>query len=150
MLARRLLADAAPAASGFRRRRPSDAAWPSQADWKRLNDAVGRNLIRVDSPISVLGTDADGADSEGARGEFEKSLLHRRATRLTQAPDGSDAWASKPERLAVAARNTNDVAAAALQPLRATPTCAWWSRAAVIAIRAHPMRPILFSSGRAT
>jgi len=28
----------------LRRRRPSDAAWPSQSAWKRLDDAVGGSL----------------------------------------------------------------------------------------------------------
>ena len=81
MLPRRLLADAAPAASGFRRRRPSDAAWPSQAAWKQLNDAVGGNLIPVDFPISALNIDPDGAAAQELCGEFEKSLLHRRSAR---------------------------------------------------------------------
>ena len=67
MLPRRLLAEAAPAASGFRRRRPSDAAWPSQADWKRLNEAVGGNLIPVDFPISELKIDPDGAAAKELR-----------------------------------------------------------------------------------
>ena len=39
ILPRRLLAS-----TNFRRRRPSDATWPSQSAWKQLNDAVGGNL----------------------------------------------------------------------------------------------------------
>src|SRR5246127_4601357 len=112
MLPRRLLADAAPAASGFRRRRPSDAAWPSQADWKRLNDAVGRNLIRVDSPISVLGTDADGAAAKEVAANLKNPYYIGEQPGLTQSSGWLDAWASKPSVYAVAARNTNDVAAA--------------------------------------
>jgi len=112
MLPRRLLADAAPAASGFRRRRPSDAAWPSQADWKRLNDAVGRNLIRVDSPISVLGTDADGAAAKELAANLKNPYYIGEQPGLTQSCGWLDAWASKPSVYAVAARNTNDVAAA--------------------------------------
>jgi hypothetical protein len=112
MLPRRLLADAAPAASGFRRRRPSDAAWPSQADWKRLNDAVGRNLIRVDSPISVLGTDADGAAAKELAANLKNPYYIGEQPGLTQSSGWLDAWASKPSVYAVAARNTNDVAAA--------------------------------------
>ena len=34
----------------FRRCRPSDPAWPSKAAWKRLNEAVGGNLIPVNFP----------------------------------------------------------------------------------------------------
>jgi hypothetical protein len=37
----------------FRRRRPSDPNWPSQAAWKRLNDEVDGNLIQVEFPIEA-------------------------------------------------------------------------------------------------
>ena len=112
MLPRRLLADAAPAASGFRRRRPSDAAWPSQADWKRLNDAVGGNLIRVDSPISVLSTDPDGAAAKELAANLKNPYYIGEQPGLTQSSGWLDAWASKPSVYAVAARNANDIAAA--------------------------------------
>jgi len=49
------------ASANFRRRRPSDANWPSAAAWKQLNDAVGGNLIPVDFPLSILKTDPDSA-----------------------------------------------------------------------------------------
>src|SRR5580700_6194060 len=112
MLPRRLLAEAAPAASGFRRRRPSDAAWPSQADWKRLNDAVGRNLIRVDSPISVLSTDPDGAAAKELAANLKNPYYIGEQPGLTQSSGWLDAWATKPSVYAVAARNANDIAAA--------------------------------------
>jgi len=56
ILPRRLLAS-----TNFSRRRPSDAAWPSQSAWKQLNEAVGGNLIPVDFPLSVFKTDPNGA-----------------------------------------------------------------------------------------
>jgi hypothetical protein len=31
--------------------------WPSQQDWKRLNDAVEGNLIPVNFPLSILKAD---------------------------------------------------------------------------------------------
>ncbi|MGB9380527.1 MAG: hypothetical protein WCB16_07830, partial [Candidatus Binatus sp.] len=49
ILPRRLWA----AATNFNRRRPSDAAWPSPAAWKQLNEAVGGNLIPVNFPLSA-------------------------------------------------------------------------------------------------
>ena len=49
ILPRRLLA-----ATNFRRRRPSDATWPSPAAWKQLNDAVGGNLIRLMDQCRVM------------------------------------------------------------------------------------------------
>src|SRR5262250_2683548 len=112
MLPRRLLADAAPAASGFRRRRPSDATWPSQADWKRLNDAVGGTLIRVDSPISVLSTDPDGAAANQLAANLKNPYYIGEQPGLTQSSGWLDAWTTKPSVYAVAARNYNDIAAA--------------------------------------
>jgi len=49
------------ASTNFRRRRPSDATWPSQSAWKQLDEAVGGNLIPVDSPLSLIKTDPAGA-----------------------------------------------------------------------------------------
>jgi hypothetical protein len=56
ILPHRLLAN-----TNFRRRRPSDAGWPSKAAWKQLDNAVGGNLIPVDFPLSILKTDPSGA-----------------------------------------------------------------------------------------
>jgi hypothetical protein len=47
MLPRRL-----SASTTFRRCRPSDSRWPSPTAWKQLSDAVGGNLIAVNSPLS--------------------------------------------------------------------------------------------------
>src|ERR1700689_365996 len=49
------------ASTNFRRRRPSDATWPSQAAWKRLDDAVGGNLIPVNFPLDLFKTDPASA-----------------------------------------------------------------------------------------
>ncbi len=59
------------AGTNFRRRRPSDAAWPSQAAWKRLNDAVGGNLKPVNFPLSVLKTDPSGDAARALWRTFE-------------------------------------------------------------------------------
>ena len=60
----------AAAATTISRRRSSNPAWPSEAAWKRLNDAVGGNLIKVDFPLSILKTDPD---SDAAK-ELAKNL----------------------------------------------------------------------------
>jgi len=112
MLPRRLLADSAPSASGVRRRRPSDANWPSEADWKRLNDSVGGNLLRVDSPISVFSTDPNGAAAKELAVNLKNPYYVGEHPGLTQSSGWLDAWASKPSVYAVAARNANDIAAA--------------------------------------
>jgi hypothetical protein len=59
----RSLAGRLRASTTYGRRRPSDAAWPSEAVWKQLNDAAGGNLIRVESPLSILKT---GPESDAA------------------------------------------------------------------------------------
>jgi hypothetical protein len=112
MLPRRLFADSGPAVSGFRRRRPSDASWPSQADWKRLSDAVGGNLIPVESPISVLSTDPNGAAAKALAANLKNPYFIGEQPGLTQSSGWLDAWASKPSIYAVAVRNANDIAAA--------------------------------------
>ncbi|HLX36735.1 MAG TPA: FAD-dependent oxidoreductase [Candidatus Binataceae bacterium] len=111
MLPRRLFADSASVASGFRRRRPSDANWPSEADWKRLNDSVGGNLIRVDSPLSVFTTDPNGDAAKALAVNLKNPYYVGEQLGLTESSGWLDAWASKPSVYAVAARNANDIAA---------------------------------------
>jgi FAD/FMN-containing dehydrogenase len=100
------------AADNFRRFHPSDSGWPSKADWKRLNDAVGGNLIRVDFPLSVL---SDAPSSEAAQ-RLSKDITNpffvRDQPGLTQTLGWVDAWSTQPSVYAVAARNAQDIAAA--------------------------------------
>jgi FAD/FMN-containing dehydrogenase len=96
ILPRRLLAS-----TNFRRRRPSDATWPSQSAWKQLNEAVGGNLIPVDFPVTKL-------LDENIRNPYYIGDQPG----LTETLGWVDAWATKPSVYAVAARNANDIAAA--------------------------------------
>jgi FAD/FMN-containing dehydrogenase len=96
ILPRRLLAS-----TNFRRRRPSDATWPSQSAWKQLNEAVGGNLIPVDFPVSKL-------LDENIRNPYYIGDQ----VGLTQTLGWVDAWATKPSVYAVAARNAHDIAEA--------------------------------------
>src|SRR5262245_59744732 len=57
-----------------RRTRPSDAAWPSQAAWKRLNDEVGGNLLPVHSPFDELMSARDSATAERLLKELADEL----------------------------------------------------------------------------
>jgi len=97
ILPRRLLAST----SNFRRRRPSDATWPSQSAWKQLNEAVGGNLIPVDFPLTKL-------LDENLRNPYYIGDQPG----LTETLGWVDAWATKPSVFAVAARNAQDIAAA--------------------------------------
>ncbi|MGB3549667.1 MAG: FAD-binding oxidoreductase [Candidatus Binatus sp.] len=107
ILPRRLWAD-----TNFRRRRPSDAEWPSEAAWKRLNDAVGGNLIPVKFPISEFKTDPAGAAAKDLWDNLTNPYYIRDQPGLTQTLGWVDAWATKPSVYAVAARNANDIAEA--------------------------------------
>jgi len=108
ILPRRLMA----ANTNFRRRRPSDAAWPSQSAWKQLNEAVGGNLIAVDFPLSLLKTDPEGAAAQRLSENLTNPYFIRDEPGLTQTLGWVDAWATKPSVYAVAAKNADDIAAA--------------------------------------
>jgi FAD/FMN-containing dehydrogenase len=99
-----------------RRARPSDAAWPSQAAWKRLNDEVGGNLLPVHSPFDELKSAQDSATAERLLKELADELLNpyqiADAPALTQTLGWVDAWETRPSVYAVAARNARDIAAA--------------------------------------
>src|ERR1700687_39257 len=100
------------ASTNFRRRRPSDAAWPSQSAWKRLDDAVGGNLIPVDFPLSLLKTDPGGAAAKRLSEDLKNPYYIGDQPGLTQTVGWVDAWATEPRFYAVAARNAKDIAQA--------------------------------------
>jgi FAD/FMN-containing dehydrogenase len=96
----------------FTRRRPSDATWPSDAAWKRLKDAVGGNLIRVDFPLSTLRTDPNSDAAKQLVENLKNPYYIGDEPGLTQTLGWVDAWATHPSTYAVAARNANDIAEA--------------------------------------
>jgi FAD/FMN-containing dehydrogenase len=100
------------ASTNFSRRRPSDAAWPSPAAWKQLNDAIGGNLIPVDFPLSLLKTDPAGAAAKDLTDYLQNPYYIGDHPGLTQTLGWVDAWATKPSVYAVAARNAHDIAEA--------------------------------------
>jgi len=100
------------ASTNFRRRRPSDATWPSKSSWKRLDDAVGGNLIPVDFPLSLFKTDPAGAAAKLLSENLRNPYYIGDQPGLTQTLGWVDAWAIKPSAYAVAARNAHDIAEA--------------------------------------
>jgi FAD/FMN-containing dehydrogenase len=100
------------ASTNFSRRRPSDATWPSDSEWKQLNEAVGGNLIPVDFPLSILKTDPSGAAAKSLLENIRNPYYVGDQPGLTQTLGWVDAWATKPSVYAVAARNAHDIAAA--------------------------------------
>ena len=109
ILPRRAFATASP---GFRRVRPSDAAWPSKSAWKQLNDAVGGHLVPVDFPLSILKSDPNGAAAQELLANLKNPYFIREHAGLTQSLGWIEAWKSSPSVYAVMARNANDIAAA--------------------------------------
>ena len=100
------------ASSTFRRRRPSDANWPSKAAWKTFNDEVDGNLIPVEFPIDACMQDVGSAGCKSLIANIKNPYYVGDQPGLTQTLGWVDAWFSKPSVFAVAARNSNHVAAA--------------------------------------
>jgi hypothetical protein len=100
------------ASANFRRRRPSDANWPSPSAWKRLDEAVGGNLILANFPFSLLKTDPAGAAAKQLSENLKNPYYIGDQPGLTQTLGWVDAWATKPSVFAVAARNAHDIAQA--------------------------------------
>src|SRR5438552_5944390 len=100
------------ASKPLRRRRPSDADWPSKAAWKRLNDQVDGNLIPVDFPIDACIKDTDGTECKNLIADIKNPYFVGDHPGLTQTLGWVDAWFTKPSVYAVAAQNANHIAAA--------------------------------------
>ena len=100
------------ASPAMRRIRPSDPGWPSKEAWKRLNDAVGGNLIPVDFPINPCMSSSQSADCKTILTNLQNPYYIGDNPGATQTLGWVDAWATKPSVYAVAARNADDIAAA--------------------------------------
>lgn len=96
----------------IRRVRPSDPSWPSNAAWKRLNEAVGGNLIQVDFPMNACVSSSQSADCKTLFANLKNPYYIGDTPGITQTLGWVDGWATKPSVYAVAARNANDIAAA--------------------------------------
>jgi FAD/FMN-containing dehydrogenase len=98
--------------ASLRRRGSRQVAWPPQAAWNGLKDAVGGNLIPIDFPLSILKTDPTGAAAKRLLKDLRNPYYIGDQPGLTQTLGWVDAWATKPSVYAVAARNSADIAAA--------------------------------------
>lgn len=94
----------------LRRVRPGEAGWPSGAEWRKLNHAVGGNLIQLQPPFAACKT--TGACTDLFAKDLKNPYLIGDDPALTQTLGWVDAWTSKPSAYAVAARNSEDMAAA--------------------------------------
>jgi hypothetical protein len=100
------------ASKAFRRRRPSDADWPSKVAWKQLNEEVSGNLIPVEFPLEACIREVDGEGCKNLLANVKNPYYIGDQPGLTQTLGWVDAWFTKPSVYAVAATNANDVAAA--------------------------------------
>lgn len=92
--------------------RPGDPAWPSEAAWEQLKDAVGGQLIEVQSPLVACRAAPAGADCAQLFKAIKNPYFVGDDVALTQTLGWVDAWTSMPSTWAVAARRTADVVAA--------------------------------------
>lgn len=96
----------------FRRRRLSDANWPSGMAWKQLNTEVDGNLSRVEFPIEACIKDAEGTACSNLIANIKNPYFVGDQPGLTQTLGWVDAWWTKPSVYALAAKNAKHVAAA--------------------------------------
>ncbi len=80
--------------------------------WKRLNAAVGGNLLPVHFPLNDLKAAPNGAAAAQLLKNLRNPYWISDEPGLTQTLGWVDAWATQPSAYAVAARNANDIAAA--------------------------------------
>jgi FAD/FMN-containing dehydrogenase len=87
-----------------RRVRPSDPSWPNAASWDELNQAVGGNLIRLQSPLADCAVAADNSSCQDVLQNLKNPYYIGDQPGLTQTSGWVDAWVSAPSAYAVAAR----------------------------------------------
>jgi FAD/FMN-containing dehydrogenase len=96
----------------FRRVRPSDAAWPSQAQWDALARATHGPLLKLRSPLDECRVAPDGQACADIFRELKNPYYVEDDPALTQTCGWLDAWSAQPSVYALAAHNAADVAAA--------------------------------------
>ncbi|HVJ51653.1 MAG TPA: FAD-binding protein [Aliidongia sp.] len=95
-----------------RRVRPTDQSWPGAACWQTLKEAVGGNLIEVQSLFGACGTASDGAACRTVQENIHNPFYIGDQPAGTQISGWLDAWAPAPSVYAVKAQSAADVAAA--------------------------------------
>ncbi|WP_198026479.1 FAD-binding oxidoreductase [Bradyrhizobium sp. ARR65] len=96
----------------FARVRPRDPAWPSQARWNSLFNAVGGRLVKLDDPLAACRAAPEGAACEAYFKEMRNPYFISENPALTETSGWVDAWNSAPSAYAVKAQSTADVVVA--------------------------------------
>jgi len=102
----------AAGATSLARVRPGDAAWPSQARWNDLFNAVGGRLAKLDDPLASCHAAPDGAACQAFFKEIRNPYFISEHPALTETSGWVDAWNSAPSAYAVKVQSTADVVAA--------------------------------------
>jgi FAD/FMN-containing dehydrogenase len=102
----------AAARRAFRRVRPGEPGWPSDAEWQALNKAVGGVLEKPVSPYGGCAVAGGQAECAARVPELTNPFWLGDQSGATQAYGWLDAWTTAPSAWAVRARNAQDVAAA--------------------------------------
>ena len=92
--------------------RPVDPGWPGDADWQRLNAAVGGALVKVVSPFAGCRDDPRSATCDALFRSPANPWAIGDDVALTQTYGWVGAWTTSPSAYAVVARSAGDVAAA--------------------------------------
>ncbi len=95
-----------------RRVRPSDPEWPSADAWEQFNQAVGGQLIKVQTPLDACRQQKDADACTALFKELKNPYYIRDQVGVTQTLGWIDGWTYAPSAYAVAARNTRDVVTA--------------------------------------
>src|SRR6201993_4981844 len=107
------LAPSLPAAPApLHRVRPGDPAWPSPADWRKLDEAVGGALLEVRALFSACESDGGSVGCRDVLANIQNPFYIGDQPAGTQVSGWLDAGAPAPSAYAVKARNSADVAAA--------------------------------------
>jgi FAD/FMN-containing dehydrogenase len=108
------LAQTATAATAARRTRvrPGDQGWPSVAQWRRLADAVGGRLVKLDDPLAACRQAPDGPACQALFKGLRNPFFISDDPALTETSGWLDAWTSSPSAYAVKVQTTRDVVAA--------------------------------------
>lgn len=94
-----------------RRVRPSDPGWPSAAEWGKLNQAVGGNLIKPQALFASCASDAKSAACADVMKNIRNPFYISDQPAGTEVSGWLDAWSSALSAFAIAARNAADVVA---------------------------------------
>jgi FAD/FMN-containing dehydrogenase len=92
--------------------RPGESGWPTAADWRKLDEAVGGNLMEVRALFSDCDSDRGSTGCKEALANIRNPFYIGDQPAGTQVSGWLDAWKPAPSVYAVRARHSADVAAA--------------------------------------